>query len=141
MSGGILRCAGRRATSRCILTYETLADCMEMSSDWQMEYREQAIVFRRNDITISHELSPTWTSKNRQARLIFLLTNDFDMFPKTVVNIYRLRWQIESAFQTDKAELAAALFLWREYKCHQEQTLVHTDSKHAVILASKFIGA
>lgn len=63
------------------------------------------------------------------------------MFPKTIVNIYRLRWQIESAFQTDKAELAAALFLRRECKCYQEQTLVHTDSKHAVILASKVIGA
>ena len=33
------------------LTYETLVDCMDMNPDGQMEYREQVVVFRRNDIS------------------------------------------------------------------------------------------
>lgn len=43
-------------------------------------------------------------------------------------------------FQADKAELHATLLLQGERKCHQDSNLGYTDSKPAVILASKFIG-
>lgn len=44
------------------------------------------------------------------------------------------------AFQADKAELPTTLLLRRECKCHQDPNLGYTDSKPAVIIASKLIG-
>lgn len=85
------------------LTYETLVDCMEMNTDGKMEYREQVVVFRRNDIShIARIITYVDIKKNRLPKLISLLTNDFDMSPETIVNIYRRRWQIESLFKQIK---------------------------------------
>lgn len=93
------------------LTYETLVDCMDMNPDGQMEYREQVVVFRRNDINhIAHMITYMDIKKNRQPRLISLLTNDFDMSLETIVNIYRRRWQIESLFKQIKQNFPLRYF-------------------------------
>lgn len=44
------------------------------------------------------------------------------------------------AFLADKAEFLATLLLRGERKCHQDPNLGYSDSKPAVILASKLIG-
>lgn len=85
------------------LTYETLVDCMEMNTDGKIEYRELVVVFRRNDIShIARIITYVGIKRNRQPKLISLLTNDFDMLPEIIVNIYRRRWQIESIFKQIK---------------------------------------
>ena len=85
------------------LTYETLVDCMEMNTDEKIEYRELVVVFRRNDIShIARIITYVGIKRNRQPKLISLLTNDFDMLPEIIVNIYRRRWQIESIFKQIK---------------------------------------
>ena len=93
------------------LTYETLVDCMEMNTDGKMEYREQVVVFRRNDIShIARIITYVDIKKNRQPKLISLLTNDLDMSPETIVNIYRRRWQIESLFKQIKQNFPLRYF-------------------------------
>lgn len=93
------------------LTYETLVDCMEMNTDGKMEYREQVVVFRRNDIShIARIITYVDIKKNRQPKLISLLTNDFDMSPETIVNIYHRRWQIESLFKQIKQNFPLRYF-------------------------------
>lgn len=93
------------------LTYETLVDCMEMNTDGKMEYREQMVVFRRNDIShIARIITYVDIKKNRLPKLISLLTNDFDMSPETIVNIYRRRWQIESLFKQIKQNFPLRYF-------------------------------
>lgn len=93
------------------LTYETLVDCMEMNTDGKMEYREQVVVFRRNDIShIARIITYVDIKKNRLPKLISLLTNDFDMSPETIVNIYRRRWQIESFFKQIKQNFPLRYF-------------------------------
>ena len=93
------------------LTYETLVDCMEMNTDGKMEYREQVVVFRKNDIShIARIITYVDIKKNRQPKLISLLTNDFDMSPETIVNIYRRRWQIESLFKQIKQNFPLRYF-------------------------------
>lgn len=93
------------------LTYETLVDCMDMNPDGQMEYREQVIVFRRNDIShIARMITYVDIKKNKQPKLISLLTNDFDMSLETIVNIYRRRWQIESLFKQIKQNFPLRYF-------------------------------
>lgn len=93
------------------LTYETLVDCMEMNTDGKMEYRGQVIVSRRNDIShIARIITYVDIKKNRQPKLISLLTNDFDMSPETIVNIYHRRWQIESLFKQIKQNFPLRYF-------------------------------
>lgn len=93
------------------LTYETLVDCMEMNTDGKMEYREQVVVFRKNDIShIARIITYVDIKKNRQPKLISLLTNDFDMSTETIVNIYRRRWQIESLFKQIKQNFPLRYF-------------------------------
>lgn len=93
------------------LTYETLVDCMEMNTDGKMEYREQVVVFRRNDIShIARIITYVDIKKNRLPKLISLLTNDFDMSLETIVNIYRRRWQIESLFKQIKQNFPLRYF-------------------------------
>lgn len=102
---------------------------MEMNTDGQMEYLEQVVVFRRNDIShIARIITYVDIKKNRQAKLISLQTNDFDIFPKTIVNIYHRRWQIESFFKHIKQNFPLRYFLRREYKCHQNPNLGYPDS-------------
>lgn len=76
-----------------------------------MEYREQVVVFRRDDINhIARMITYVDIKKNRQPRLVSLLTNDFDMSLKTIVNIYRRRWQIESLFKQIKQNFPLRYF-------------------------------
>lgn len=123
------------------LTYETLVDCMEMNTDRKMEYREQVVVFRRNDIShIARIITYVDIKKNRQSKLISLLTNDFDMSPEDYSEYISSQMADRIAFQADKTELPVTLLLRGERKCHQNPNTGHTDSKPAVILASKLIG-
>lgn len=48
--------------------------------------------------------------KDKQSKLISLLTNDFDMRPETIVDIYRRHWQIESFFKQIKQNFPLRYF-------------------------------
>lgn len=79
------------------LNYEVLEDCMDMTPEGKMEYREQVVVFRKGDIShIARIITYVDIKKGRQPKLVSLLTNDFDMTLETIVAIYSRRWQIES---------------------------------------------
>lgn len=93
------------------LTYETLVDYIDMNPEGQMECREQVVVFRRNDINhIARMITYVDIKKNKQPKLISLLTKDFDMSLETIVNIYRRRWQIESLFKQIKQNFPLRYF-------------------------------
>lgn len=82
------------------LNYEVLVDCMHQNPQGVMEYREQVVVFRKDDIShIARIITYVDIKKGKRPKLISLLTNDFDMPPETIVAIYRRRWQIESLFR------------------------------------------
>ena len=79
--------------------HEVLVDCMHQNPQGVMEYREQVVVFRKDDINhIARIITYVDIKKGKQPKLISLLTNDFDMPLETIVAIYRRRWQIESLF-------------------------------------------
>ena len=62
------------------LRYETQVDCMEMNTEGKMEYREQVVVFRKGTVNhIARIITYVDMKKDRQAKLVSLLTNDFDM--------------------------------------------------------------
>lgn len=85
------------------LTYEVLDGCIDMNTDGKMQYREQVAVFRKGDINhITRIITYVDIKKNKQPKLISLLTNDFDMSIEDIILIYRRRWQIESLFKQIK---------------------------------------
>ena len=93
------------------LTYDVLADCMDMTEEGRMEYREQVVVFRKGDINhIARIVTYVDIKKGKQPKLIRLLTNDFDMPLETIVQIYRKRWLIESLFKQIKQNFPLRYF-------------------------------
>ena len=93
------------------LHYELLFDLMEMTPDGKMEYREQVVVFCKGETRhIARIVTYVDTKKSKHPQLIPLLTNDFDMHPETIVEIYRRRWQIESLFKQIKQNFPLRYF-------------------------------
>lgn len=93
------------------LKYEVLVDFMEMTPEGKMEYREQVVVFRKDEINhIARIITYVDIKKGKQPKLISLLTNDFDMPLGTIVAIYRRRWQIESLFKQIKQNFPLRYF-------------------------------
>ena len=93
------------------LNYEVLVDCMHQNPQGLMEYREQVVVFRKDDINhIARIITYLDIKKGKRPKLISLLTNDFDMPVATIVAIYRRRWQIESLFKQIKQNFPLRYF-------------------------------
>ncbi len=93
------------------LNYAVLVDCMHQNPQGLMEYREQVVVFRKDDINhIARIITYIDIKKGKQPKLVSLLTNDFDMPLETIVAIYRRRWQIESLFKQIKQNFPLRYF-------------------------------
>ena len=93
------------------LNYEILVDCMQQNQQGLMEYREQVVVFRKGEINhIARIVTYVDIKKGKKPKLISLLTNDFDMPPETILEIYRGRWQIESLFKQIKQNFPLRYF-------------------------------
>lgn len=93
------------------LKYELLSDLMEMTPDGKMEYRVQVVEFRKGEVQhIARIVTYVDIKKGKQPKLISLLTNDFDMRPDTIEDIYRRRWQIESLFKQIKQNFPLKYF-------------------------------
>ena len=93
------------------LNYEALVDCMHQNPQGLMEYREQVVVFRKDDINhIARIITYVDIKKGKTPKLVSLLTNDFDMPLETIVAIYRRRWQIESLFKQIKQNFPLRYF-------------------------------
>ena len=93
------------------LNYEVLVDCMHQNRQGLMEYREQVVVFRKGEINhIARIITYVDIKKDKQPKLVSLLTNDFDMPLETIVAIYRCRWQIESLFKQIKQNFPLRYF-------------------------------
>ena len=107
------------------LNYEVLEDCMDMTPEGKMEYREQVVVFRKGDIShIARIITYVDIKKGRQPKLVSLLTNDFDMTLETIVAIYRRRWQIESLFKQIKQNFPLRYFYGESYNAIKIQIWV-----------------
>ena len=94
------------------LTYEVLEDCMDMTPEGLMEYREQIVVFRKGEINhLARIVTYVDMKKGKRPKLISLLTNDFYMPMPTIVDIYRRRrWQRESLFKQIKQNFPLRYF-------------------------------
>lgn len=92
------------------LVYETKLSQIYQNDKGQMEYREQVVVFRKDGINHIARIITYADIKKGKAKLISLLTNDFDMDVETIIEIYRHRWQIESLFKQIKQNFPLRYF-------------------------------
>ena len=93
------------------LNYEVLVDCMHQNPKGLMEYREQVVAFRKDDIShIARIITYTDIKKGKTPKLISLLTNDFVMPPETIVAIYRRRRQMEPLLKQTKQDFPLRCF-------------------------------
>ena len=93
------------------LTYEELVDCMEITPEGGMLYREQVVMFRKGEIShIARIITYVDIKKGKQLKLVRLLTNDFDMSLDDIVQIYRRKWQTESLFKQIKQNFPLRYF-------------------------------
>ena len=107
------------------LTYETISDVWHMDPRGGMAYRIQEVVFTKNKKdgeTIGHKAriitypDIKWCKdkngkpKVKSARLVSLLTNDFDLEPEDIIEIYKRRWEIESLFKQIKQNFPLRYF-------------------------------
>ena len=61
-------------------------------------------------LSIMHVSSQTLTSKGKKARIVSLLTNDMDMEPEDIVEIYRKHREIELLFKQLKQNFPLRYF-------------------------------
>lgn len=97
------------------LNYEVLEDTMIQNEDGLMQYRIQHVTFTKpvkdGEDIVHHARIVTYVDiKKSKARLIPLLTNDFDMEAEDIVAIYRKRWSIELLFKQMKQNFPLRYF-------------------------------
>ena len=86
------------------LVYQTDEDTAYMTPEGLMEYRVKHVTFTKkvaegSDIVHKARIvTYVDIKKNKQAKLISLLTNDMEMPVEEIVAIYRKRWEIELLF-------------------------------------------
>jgi len=107
------------------LRYETISDTMYMDAKNGMAYRIREVVFTKevkDSEPIRHRARiitypDVKTAKRKDgteraisARLVSLLTNDFDLEAEDIIAIYKKRWAIESLFKQVKQNFPLRYF-------------------------------
>ena len=96
------------------LVYKVLTDKMIMTPDGLMELRIQHVEFTKHikgGEVIKHQARiVTYVDQKKKPKLISLLTNDMEMDPIEIIDIYRQRWEIELLFKQLKQNFPLRYF-------------------------------
>lgn len=96
------------------LVYEIVTDTMYMTPDGLMEIRSQEVIFSKRVKgvgNIRHKTRIiTYVDMRQKAKLVELLTNDMEMVPEDIIEIYRKRWAIELLFKQLKQNFPLRYF-------------------------------
>ena len=94
------------------LVFEVLDDVIYQNRCGKMAVRVQHIVFTKKtkEVIIKHHARIITYPDIQKKKLISLLTNDFEMPPEDIIDIYRKRWIIESLFKQLKQNFPLRYF-------------------------------
>ena len=95
------------------LRYKILKDTAYQTPDGLMEARVQSVVLTKklkDGGTLEHHARIVTYVDEEKHRLISLLTNDMDLDPGEIVDIYRKRWEIELLFKQMKQNFPLKYF-------------------------------
>ena len=94
------------------LVFEILDDVIYQNESGKMALRVQHVVFTKKtkEVIIKHHARIITYPDIQKEKLISLLTNDFEMPPEDIIDIYRKRWIIESLFKQLKQNFPLRYF-------------------------------
>ena len=95
------------------LKYKILKDTAYQTPDGLMEVRVQSVVLTKklkDGGTLEHHARIVTYVDEEKHKLISLLTNDMDLDPGEIVDIYRKRWEIELLFKQIKQNFPLKYF-------------------------------
>ena len=97
------------------LVHEILSDKMYMLPEGLMQIREQHVRFTKplkggDNIVHRARIITYFDTKRKKPRLVSLLTNDMEMAPVDIIDIYRKRWEIELLFKQLKQNFPLRYF-------------------------------
>ncbi len=95
------------------LKYKILKDTAYQTPDGLMEARVQSVVLTKklkDGGTLEHHARIVTYVDEEKHRLISLLTNDMDLDPGEIVDIYRKRWEIELLFKQTRQNFPLKYF-------------------------------
>lgn len=132
------------------LRYETISDTMYMDAKNGMAYRIREVVFTKevkDSEPIRHRAriitypdvktakKKDGTERAISARLVSLLTNDFDLEAEDIIAIYKKRWAIESLFKQVKQNFPLRYFYGESANAIKIQIWVTLIARSALPLA------
>ena len=94
------------------LVFKVLDDVIYQDRSGKMAFRVQHVVFTKKtkEVIITHHARIITYPDIQKKKLISLLTNDFEMTPEDIIDIYRKRWTIEKLFKQLKQNFPLRYF-------------------------------
>ena len=94
------------------LVFKVLDNVIYQDRSGKMALRVQRVVFTKKtkEVIITHHARIITYPDIQKKKLISLLTNDFEMTPEDIIDIYRKRWAIEKLFKQLKQNFPLRYF-------------------------------
>ena len=94
------------------LVFKVLDNVIYQDRSGKMALRVQRVVFTKKtkEVIITHHARIITYPDIQKKKLISLLTNDFEMTPEDIIDIYRKRWTIEKLFKQLKQNFPLRYF-------------------------------
>ena len=94
------------------LVFKVLDNVIYQDRSGKMAFRVQHVVFTKKtkEVIIKHHARIITYPDIQKKKLITLLTNDFEMTPEDIIDIYRKRWTIEKLFKQLKQNFPLRYF-------------------------------
>ena len=94
------------------LVFKVLDNVIYQDRSGKMAFRVQHVVFTKKtkELIIRHHARIITYPDIQKKKLITLLTNDFEMTPEDIIDIYRKRWTIEKLFKQLKQNFPLRYF-------------------------------
>ena len=126
------------------LNFKIERDTMIMSPKGLMEYRIQHVTFTKKvkdgEGIVHHARIITYADiKKTSVRLVSLLTNDMDMEPVEIVEVYKKRWTIELIFKQIKQNFPLRYFYGESANTIKIQILVTLIANFLLMVIQKRI--
>lgn len=99
--------------------FKQLKGCYLVNNNGLVVLNDSTIVFEKDDITHTSRRIEYWEEKKKHSSV--LLTNNFDLDPHEIIEIYRRRWQIELLFKQLKQNFGLKYFFGESVNAIQTQ--------------------
>ncbi|MBD0726708.1 transposase [Flavobacterium sp. L1I52] len=102
--------------------FETQQSCYRVNEKGLVVLNDAKVIFSKDDIKHTSRKIEYWEQNKKQSSV--LLTNNFELDPDEIIEIYKRRWQIELLFKQLKQNFPLKYFYGESVNAIQTQILV-----------------